>query len=127
MAITKTELLLRLTLPAAAAAVLSVAIPSHQAVRKGAQVRELKTDGEELSAAMKNLFAHTDLRNGASVSYSDLEAWLPVTSDLKARGGKDCFGNLWGPFVLGQPLRPSASTVSRCVPLVDPSEWDRLR
>ena len=127
MALTKTELFLRLSLAAAVAAVLAVAIPSHLAVRKGEAVRELVTDGKELSAALKGLVFRSDLREGASVSYSDLEPRLPDTSDLKARGGKDRFGNLWGPFVVGQPLRPSEDSVRRCVPLGSEADWDRNR
>jgi len=125
--LTKIELFLLCALPLAAAAVLAVAIPSHLAVRKCERARELVKDAKELSTALKQQAYRGNVPDGGQVAYSDLEPWLSETSELKARGGKDCFGNPWGPFVVGQPLRPSEDSVRRCEPLVPSNEWNRLK
>ena len=125
--LSKTELLLRLTLPLAAAAVLSVAVPGCLAVRQGAKVCGVVRDAKELLGALKGLDAKNLALEGATVTYADHAPSQPETSDLKAREGRDCFGNPWGPFVVGRPFRPSDDTVRRCAPLAAPSDWELAR
>ena len=118
------ELCLRLSLGLAAAAVLTVAVPSYRAVRKGVEACSLGQDAKDLRVAENRMKAQGKTSPGATVTYADLSPYLPGKAELKARGGKDPYGNPWGPFVVGQPIRPSADTVQRSALFVPPSCWD---
>ena len=84
----------------------------------------LLADAVELEAAMKQWAQTNRVADWEPATYADIAPYLDGNSRVRALGGKDSEGGTWGPFTVGQVIKPCQATQDKFSKEVQPSYWN---
>jgi len=105
------------------ALMLIIIIPHFFIEMKQANAQRVKDDLVMLNVAIEHYALDNGKVGGAPVTFSDLRKYLDPESGVCRRGGKDIYGEDYGPFIVGSrpPLPPEAA--SKLAGVATPDFW----
>ncbi len=109
------------------ALMLVIVIPHLSVGEKERKARQIKDDLAVLNAAVEHYAVDNTKASGIEVTYADISKYVDPNSPVYLRGGKDVFGDSYGPFTVGSlpPVPPDA--INRLSNAVDEDFWSPYR
>jgi prepilin-type N-terminal cleavage/methylation domain-containing protein len=83
------------------ALMIVIIVPHFLQEWNAAKAERVKNDLVTLNSAIEHFALDNGKTAGVSVTYDDLRKYLDPNSDAYRRGGRDVFGDSYGPFIVG--------------------------
>jgi prepilin-type N-terminal cleavage/methylation domain-containing protein len=105
----------------------AIAVPNFLRARKRSQATRILEDLRIIDSAIDQYAIETNKAGGAAVGWDDVQLYLKKGSVIYNSGGKDMFGNDFGPFSVDTIPKLSDDTFGKLSDVAPSDFWSPFR